>query len=889
MTTMFEQNNKYPRGSEWKKWDLHLHTPSSFDYNDKSVSDEDIVNKILELGISAVAITDHHQIDISRISNLQKLGQNKGITIFPGIELRTQLEAKENIHLIGIFPENSNLDFLSNEILTKLNIKKQRTSKTKEEKIFCDYKKSIEIIKENNGLVSIHCGKKPQGIDDVIKNDTSVKEAIKEKMVEEIDIFEIGNPCKDITDYKEKVFPDLKREYPLILCSDNHDIDKYYLGNTNYLWIKGDLTFEGLKQIIYEPSDRVKIQEFKPEEKKDYQIIDKVQFVDSSFFPNEILINPNLTAIIGGKSTGKSILLRNIAQSIDSNEVSKRLEEVGIEPYSTEVSDFKVFWKDKQESQKNNNVINKKIIYIPQSYLNRLVDKKEDKTSIDDIIKNVLEKEDEIKNVFNSLEALNRETEKKITQNIEDIFYKEKDIKDISEKIKNIGDKKGIETEIKKLKEEIIVLKQKSGMAESDISEYNKLLEEINIQKIKLEETNRDLTLFNSLKSFKNFSIYDEKQELLEQLSPRVHKLLQNELDIIFTESENKWKDKLDCEYKNIEKQENKIQKILKRLYKKFTPLLEKAQKSKSLNEKIKKIEEEENKLKEIIKQEKNLQNLQFSYIKLIETVSGNHSKFFDNLFNAKTEILKQRSITEDQELKFGINIVFGNKSFQENFIDNVCNLRNIGQFEKGLLQDYHRSDNSGFSKEIEIVINGILNDKLTLKNSYSKKEAITKLTQCWFTFDYKIEQDGDEISEMSPGKKSFVLLKLLIELDNSKCPILLDQPEDDLDNRSIYNDLVNFIKTKKKERQFIIVTHNPNLVVSADSECIVVANQDGDKSKNNIYNFEYVQGALENTFIPVRGEEKVLYRQGIQEHICDILEGGKVAFEQRKKKYNLN
>jgi len=140
----------------------------------------------------------------------------------------------------------------------------------------------------------------------------------------------------------------------------------------------------------------------------------------------------------------------------------------------------------------------------------------------------------------------------------------------------------------------------------------------------------------------------------------------------------------------------------------------------------------------------------------------------------------------------------------------------------------------------------------------------------------------------MSPGKKSFVLLKLLIELDNSKCPILLDQPEDDLDNRSIYYDLVKFIKTKKKERQIIIATHNPNLVVGADSECIIVANQEGDKSKNKTYTFEYVQGALENRFnLPT--EEKVLYKQGIQGHVCDILEGGKQAFKKREQKYNFS
>ncbi|MCD6194957.1 hypothetical protein J7K05_02075, partial [bacterium] len=122
--------------------------------------------------------------------------------------------------------------------------------------------------------------------------------------------------------------------------------------------------------------------------------------------------------------------------------------------------------------------------------------------------------------------------------------------------------------------------------------------------------------------------------------------------------------------------------------------------------------------------------------------------------------------------------------------------------------------------------------------------------------------------------------------LDNSKCPILLDQPEDDLDNRSIYNDLVKFIKTKKKERQIIIATHNPNLVVGADSECVIVANQDGDKARNKTYTFEYVQGALENSFV-AKGESKVLYKQGIREHVCDILEGGKQAFQKREQKYS--
>jgi len=202
-------------------------------------------------------------------------------------------------------------------------------------------------------------------------------------------------------------------------------------------------------------------------------------------------------------------------------------------------------------------------------------------------------------------------------------------------------------------------------------------------------------------------------------------------------------------------------------------------------------------------------------------------------------------------------------------------------------VSEYKFTNNDDFKIFVQQLIRKILRKEIALKSRYSEQEALTKLLQNWYMFDYQISQGGDSISDMSPGKKSFVLLKLLIELDNSKCPILLDQPEDDLDNRSIYEDLVKFIRLKKKERQIIIVTHNPNLAVGADAECIVVANQDGTYSKNKKYQFEYVSGALENTFI--NGEDvEILYKYGIQEHVCDVLEGGKKAFEKRKQKYGL-
>lgn len=139
----------------------------------------------------------------------------------------------------------------------------------------------------------------------------------------------------------------------------------------------------------------------------------------------------------------------------------------------------------------------------------------------------------------------------------------------------------------------------------------------------------------------------------------------------------------------------------------------------------------------------------------------------------------------------------------------------------------------------------------------------------------------------MSPGKRSFVILKVLITLDKSKWPILIDQPEDDLDANSISKDLTKFLKETKKERQIIIVSHNPNLVVGADSEQIIVANQEGSEAKNKFSKFEYISGSIENMY-KNDDEECYLYSKGIKEHICDILEGGEESFRKRQKKYNI-
>ena len=120
----------------------------------------------------------------------------------------------------------------------------------------------------------------------------------------------------------------------------------------------------------------MRISELKPEEKKPYYVIDKIVINDPDFINTPILFNENLTCIIGGKSTGKSVLLNNIANTIDSSQVANKLSIANNDRILSATypsPKLVVKWRDGTESTKAD-VHNRKIVYIPQTYLNRLAD-----------------------------------------------------------------------------------------------------------------------------------------------------------------------------------------------------------------------------------------------------------------------------------------------------------------------------------------------------------------------------------------------------------------------------------------------------------------------------------------------------------------------------------
>ena len=925
-------SNYLTRGSEWRKWDLHVHTPESIYH--KYGADEDVWEKYisdleqLPTEYAVLGINDYIFIDgYARLLHEKNVnGRLKNIDLLlPVVEFRIEKFAGVNfkqlkrINLHVIFSNDVTVETIQSQFLNALQQHYQITDDGAWSRI-----PTRESLMELGSKLKAAApeGKKLIGSDLIVGfnnlniSDDKIYEALRKDCFDNKFLIAIGKTEWDELNWTEssmaskrsiinradiiftasdsvEAFLKAKKKLAennvkdlLLDCSDAHyfsnSSDKDRIGNC-FSWIKADPTFEGLKQILYEPEDRICIQEGLPEEKNDYQVIESVQFIDDEFLPEIIPINQNLTTIVGGKSTGKSLLLRNIAKTIDPIEVKNRLDEVALLDYSEPVSGFTVKWRDRQE-QKLGSSVNptKKIIYIPQSYLNRLVDIKEENSSIDVIIKNVLLQTPEVKQAYAQLESDSRNIHQNITKEIDNLFFYLEDWQTKVEEVKQVGDKKGVEEELKKLNAEIQELKVRSGMTEQEIENYNLIRNSINDGKERFDKLSEDIATLERAREFEVSAF-----PLLSLNLSSVQSIIDLNIEQLKLENSKKWNKLITEQIAIIKQSQTEINVEVIKKSKEIEPAIEKLKEASLLNDKMKRFDLESEKLKKIQTEEAIISKIGEKYLETFAHILSLHTQYHQIMFDAKSKILDQRII--DGELDFDLKIAFRTSNFQSAFINQMFDMRKLSNFSEIDLSKFEFSTQQNFEKDTEKIMRAIIGSVLSLKSGYSKKDAIRKLLENWYIFDYIITHNGDSLSRMSPGKKSFVLLKLLIELDNSKCPILLDQPEDDLDNRSIYFDLVSFVKSKKKERQIILVTHNPNLVVGADAEEVIVANRKGEQSPNNHYEFEYISGALEDTRENDVAVISTLGKQGIQEHVCDILEGGKSAFEKRSQKYNIH
>lgn len=300
---------------------------------------------------------------------------------------------------------------------------------------------------------------------------------------------------------------------------------------------------------------------------------------------------------------------------------------------------------------------------------------------------------------------------------------------------------------------------------------------------------------------------------------------------------------------------------------------------SKTSEDKIEQIESIKLNLKESIRQKQTLyENLQLKSQSIFENIkrkSESREEIF-RFIEEKLEALRNSSI--EINLNFGSSIKFNFSKFKEDIGYYI--FKRIGALESKNI-DTTIKDCLGTDLNFEQFPHNfyqLLKDNCNMDENLSTilRDGITLDSFLNYLFSYQyltilnaIQYKTVDIELLSPGQRGELLLILFLVLDKTKNPLLIDQPEENLDNQTIYNLLVPIIKEAKKNRQVIMVTHNPNLAVVCDAEQIIYANfdrQDGNK-------ITYTSGSIEN--------------KEIRQHIVDVLEGTKPAFINRQRKYD--
>ncbi len=230
-----------------------------------------------------------------------------------------------------------------------------------------------------------------------------------------------------------------------------------------------------------------------------------------------------------------------------------------------------------------------------------------------------------------------------------------------------------------------------------------------------------------------------------------------------------------------------------------------------------------------------------------------------------------------EEKVDFKAAVVLTDKNIGSNLLSYV-NHAFAGIFNKtdkahGIMSAFIRdTDFSDENNVIEFITNimKVVDDNLDRSSDVVKDKS--GFYNLLFGLDYvgvefNLNYSGRNLTELSPGERGIVLLIFYLALNKGEEPIIIDQPEDNLDNESVFKKLVPCIKEAKKRRQVIIVTHNPNIAIACDAEQVIHC--EIDKSKNEI---TYSSGSIEN--------------EVIRRKIIDVLEGTKPAFELRAKKY---
>ncbi|EPK0740576.1 hypothetical protein RRW91_03905 [Klebsiella grimontii] len=890
-------------GSYWYKFDFHTHTPASSDYKAPAETAKEWLIALMEREVDCVAVTDHVSgawIDILKqeLKALETSYQEyRPLILFPGCEI-TVSTGQSRVHILSIFDPSCGTAKINGVLgmcgITEGHGDAESTCATE------SVDKVIELISKENGIAIPAHIDGPKGLLKGIKNNNSEISTWAKKIVaaEFVDL----NFLDSVDVELQKTFQDIGR----VKGSDAHE--KSRLG-ANTSWIKmGKPTIDGLRLALYDNKFCVSNEIDDPNSLPNLSINNLTikKMTHCGIIPGkpvEIKLHPLFNAIIGGRGAGKSTFVESLRIAMGRSEELVGLQSIkrdldsfidGVTRDDTEISvgikrrddlfnviwtknndiEIKKFeneeWQDapgKPEERFNISIYSQKQINAlasnPESLLN-IVDRTPqvdisswkqklasqqvtsinlaksirkielsalEKTSIqaqiDDLNSDIssFEKGGH-KDVFNNYQTLSKKQTK-----IEDSFQ----IESLSNALQSIIDFNTVPLDLSNLGHELENENEVSEIHKNFTAEIDKVISDIKSSKAKIDNIVQQTVqaLDNSEWKKNSKKIIDRYKEVVQTYESKGHELNPQEYEQ-WIEKRNNTQKQLD----EIVEEENKLES-----YK--TDFNRSISLSYILRRRLQK--KREKFIRSVIGNNKYVKmsiipfgdknNIENDFRSILGYSNGFNSSIYQD---DREDSLLYKVINDGGDLRKTIKYISEIKDtiFKIAASEDVTIHRVDGRFKTSLCEKIKSQP-----EILERIINWLPQDRLLVE--YARDVEKGKFAS---------------IDRGSAGQKAAAILAFL--LSHGDNPIVVDQPEDDLDNALINKLIVSQIHSNKRRRQIIIITHNPNIVVNGDAEYINVMHFNG-------------------------GQVQLLSAGGLCDtdvrlNVCEIMEGGKEAFNLR-------
>ena len=1006
---MSANHNNFERGAEWRRWDLHVHTPAShlgdsFTGVTWSAYVDALEAAAIHHQVAVIGITDYMTIDgYETLRAMQRDVSNprlNSVLLIPNIEFRCSPQTKEgqalNIHLLINVNDDDHIERIKRSLRNlKVTYKNQTYGCIKDELIDfakaqnpalnddAAYRFGIEQFKpshsdifawldadgwlKTNSVVGVANGK--DGISGLPLDSFA---ATRDELLCRSDFVFSGNPSDRLhyLGLKPSVpAEEIRRQYnslkPCFHGSDAHAVAKLFEPDLKrYCWIKADPTFLGLLQTIKEPIERTYIGEVPPKlvevAGQRTFFIDHVEVqknVESSLGENwldkvSVPLNSDLVAIIGNKGSGKSALADVIALLGNSKSGSKfsflqknRFRGKSGEPakqFSGTIS-----WLSGATITRNLNADPDEgsielVRYIPQGRFEDLcndhISAKSNlfQTELQNVIfdhasdeirlgaldfEQLIERQEggfrdqlieyrkELAKVNRDIESLEAQSQPQVRRALdESLELKKKQIEEhnatspmpLSKPSEQLSpEQQDAATKLETIAQQLKAFEEKAttdSAAVSLIASKRKAAQSIR-DRIRLIE--RQIALFQ-VETESDFQTLGLKLNDLVQFSTKLETLEKLEsgwdvqhLELVAakagsaSESEKLLNEqallKTKLNQPQLEYQQNLMAiELWSVKLQELTGVPDAPESLSGLNHRLSQLDELPQQLLAKSTRRKELTG------EIFEALDAQRAAR-ERLFKPVQELIQgNQLIRDDYRLQFQATLGGSTDVLSSELFDQIK--LTSGEFNgvddsyatvKRLSEQYDLS-----KKEDALTFVDVLDGKIKSAASKGNQSAIgitpilRKDRQSSAVYDllyglsyleprYTLLFQDAHIEQLSPGQRGALLLIFYLLVDKGRNPIILDQPEENLDNETVVSLLVPVLTEAKRKRQIIMVTHNPNLAVVCDAEQVIYAAFE----RKEGFKISYTSGSIENP--------------EINEHVVNVLEGTKPAFNNRRIKYH--